>query len=82
MTQYLGWAATAVFIASYFFTRPIVLRAVQMAGALMWVTYGGADRRPSGGGGERAGVRCGRMDRFSRPLQRAGLGGMSAKATG
>jgi len=40
MTQYLGWAATAVFIASYFFTRPIVLRTVQMAGALMWVTYG------------------------------------------
>lgn len=40
MTPYLGWAATAVFIASYFFTRPAVLRAVQMVGALMWVTYG------------------------------------------
>jgi len=40
MTAYLGWAATAVFIASYFFTRPAMLRAVQMVGALMWVTYG------------------------------------------
>ena len=45
MTAYFGWAATAVFIASYFFTRPVVLRAVQMAGALMWVTYGALDRR-------------------------------------
>ena len=40
MTAYLGWAATAVFIASYFFSRPAVLRSVQMVGALMWVTYG------------------------------------------
>ena len=40
MTPYLGWAATAVFIASYFFARPAVLRTVQMVGALMWVIYG------------------------------------------
>lgn len=39
-TQLLGWAATAVFVGSYFFSRPEVLVRVQMAGALMWVTYG------------------------------------------
>jgi hypothetical protein len=36
----LGWAATAVFVASYFSVRPAVLRTVQMLGAAMWVTYG------------------------------------------
>jgi len=36
----LGWAATAVFVASYFFARPSLLRGVQMLGALLWVTYG------------------------------------------
>jgi hypothetical protein len=36
----LGWAATAVFVASYFCARPPVLRAVQMLGAAMWATYG------------------------------------------
>lgn len=40
MTEYLGWAATAVFVASYFFHRPQSLRAVQMLGAAMWVAYG------------------------------------------
>ena len=38
--EYLGWAATAVFVASYFCTRSSVLKAVQMTGALMWVVYG------------------------------------------
>jgi hypothetical protein len=38
--EWLGWAATCVFVASYFFKRPALLRAVQMFGALMWVTYG------------------------------------------
>jgi hypothetical protein len=38
--EYLGWAATAVFVASYFFARPSLLRAAQMCGALLWVTYG------------------------------------------
>jgi hypothetical protein len=37
---FLGWTATGVFVASYFFTRPAVLRGVQMLGALLWVTYG------------------------------------------
>ncbi len=36
----LGWAATAVFVASYFFRKPQWLRRIQMAGALMWVAYG------------------------------------------
>jgi hypothetical protein len=36
----LGWAATAVFVASYFCARPPILRAVQMLGAAMWVIYG------------------------------------------
>ncbi len=38
--EYLGWTATAVFVASYFFSRPSLLRSVQMFGALLWVTYG------------------------------------------
>ena len=40
MTEYLGWFATAVFVVSYFFKRPAMLRQMQMAGALMWVGYG------------------------------------------
>src|SRR5262245_13899212 len=40
MTEYLGWAATGVFVASYFCARPFLLRSVQMAGAAMWVCYG------------------------------------------
>jgi hypothetical protein len=38
--EYLGWIATAVFVASYFCARPSTLKGVQMAGALMWVAYG------------------------------------------
>ena len=38
--DYLGWSATAVFVGSYFFTRPSLLRGAQMCGALLWVTYG------------------------------------------
>jgi hypothetical protein len=36
----LGWGATAVFVGSYFCGNPTLLRAVQMAGALLWVGYG------------------------------------------
>jgi hypothetical protein len=36
----LGWTATAVFVGSYFFAKPTLLRGVQMAGALLWITYG------------------------------------------
>jgi hypothetical protein len=40
VTELLGWIATAVFVASYFFSRPGLLRAVQMGGAALWVLYG------------------------------------------
>jgi hypothetical protein len=36
----LGWCATGVFVGSYFFAKPSLLRSVQMIGALLWVTYG------------------------------------------
>jgi hypothetical protein len=36
----VGWAATAVFVGSYFFGRASALRSVQMVGALLWITYG------------------------------------------
>jgi hypothetical protein len=39
-TQALGWVATCVFVASYFFERPSALRAAQMAAALVWIVYG------------------------------------------
>jgi hypothetical protein len=38
--DYLGWAATAVFVGSYLCTRADSLKRVQMIGALMWVCYG------------------------------------------
>ena len=38
--EYLGWAATAVFVASYLCRRAEVLTRVQMVGAFMWVLYG------------------------------------------
>jgi hypothetical protein len=36
----LGWVATAVFVGSYFFRRPAVLRAIQMFGSALWIVYG------------------------------------------
>jgi hypothetical protein len=36
----VGWAATGVFVGSYFFTRAENIRRTQMAGALMWLAYG------------------------------------------
>jgi len=38
--ELLGWAATAVFVGSYFFSRPSLLRGVQMFGAFLWTIYG------------------------------------------
>ena len=40
MTDALGWAATAMFVSSYFFKRPALLRAAQMSGASLWIVYG------------------------------------------
>ena len=36
----LGWAATSVFVSSYFCARPQTLKRVQMVGAAMWTAYG------------------------------------------
>ena len=36
----VGWAATAVFVCSYFFGRASLLRGAQMIGALLWLGYG------------------------------------------
>ena len=40
MTDILGWVATTLFVGSYFFTRPALLRVMQMAGATLWIVYG------------------------------------------
>lgn len=36
----VGWIATAVFVASYFFPNPTMLRGLQMLGAVLWMTFG------------------------------------------
>ena len=36
----LGWTATGVVVASYFFKRADLLRVVQMVGAALWMLYG------------------------------------------
>ena len=46
LVEALGWAATAVFVASYFFHRAEALVRVQVAGAVMWVAYGFLVRAP------------------------------------
>jgi len=40
MTEILGWVATAIFVGSYFFKQPALLRAAQMLGATLWIAYG------------------------------------------
>lgn len=40
MIEYLGWAATAVFVSSYFCSGAQAVRGVQMLGALLWAVYG------------------------------------------
>jgi hypothetical protein len=32
--------ATTLFVGSYFFRRPALLRAMQMGGAALWIVYG------------------------------------------
>jgi hypothetical protein len=36
----VGWMATAVFVASYFFSKPAMLRTLQMLGAVLWMAFG------------------------------------------
>jgi hypothetical protein len=40
VTETLGWIATLIFVGSYFFSKPAALRACQMVGAVLWITYG------------------------------------------
>jgi len=40
LNEMLGWIATGVFVGSYFFKRPALLRAAQMLGACLWIVYG------------------------------------------
>jgi len=40
MPDAMGWAATAVFVASYFFSKPTMLRGLQMLGAALWMAFG------------------------------------------
>jgi len=40
MLNLLGWSATAVFSASYFFRQPAALRRIQAVAACLWVAYG------------------------------------------
>ncbi len=40
ISESLGWGATAVFVASYFFGDPSRMRVAQMLGALLWFSYG------------------------------------------
>ena len=40
MNEILGWIATGVFVSSYFFSKPALLRAAQMLGATLWIVYG------------------------------------------
>jgi hypothetical protein len=40
MLSAIGWLATAVFSASYFFRAPGMLRRLQAAAAGLWIVYG------------------------------------------
>jgi hypothetical protein len=46
LVESLGWAATAVFVGSYFFSRAEALVRAQMVGAIMWTAYGVLVRAP------------------------------------
>jgi hypothetical protein len=40
MVECVGWVATAIFVGSYFSSRPGALRTMQMLGAMLWIVYG------------------------------------------
>ena len=40
MLASIGWVATAVFSASYFFRAAATLRRLQAAAACLWIVYG------------------------------------------
>jgi len=45
LSEWIGWAATAIFVASYV-VRPSRLLLVQIAGALTWLCYGVLTSQP------------------------------------
>ena len=40
MLNTIGWIATALFAASYFFRRPAALRRILAGAACLWIVYG------------------------------------------
>ena len=40
MAEWLGWLATTLTVASYFFKRPVTLRLIQATSACLWLGYG------------------------------------------
>jgi len=40
MSDLIGWAATALFAASYFFRQPAAMRRTQALAAVVWMIYG------------------------------------------
>ncbi len=40
MIQWVGWIATAVFVASYFCGHPAAMRRIQALAAALWIIYG------------------------------------------
>ena len=38
--DWIGWAATAVFVSSYLCREPAALRRIQALGASLWILYG------------------------------------------
>jgi hypothetical protein len=42
LSEWIGWAATALFAASYLCKEPAVLRRVQAVAASVWIVYGAA----------------------------------------
>ena len=66
--DYLGWAATAVFVGSYFFGRPSHLRGAQMFGALALGDLWRDDQGIAGHCRQCARVFRGRLDDLSSAL--------------
>jgi uncharacterized protein with PQ loop repeat len=40
VSELIGWVATAIFAASYFFRNPVTMRWVQACAAICWILYG------------------------------------------
>lgn len=40
LVESIGWLATTVVVASFFFANPETLRKVQICGSILWLLYG------------------------------------------